>query len=132
MFRLLDLSFHGVSLSRFLSPALRVCEEFVKSAPAANAGGPRAFVYISAEDCNRPLVPAGYIQAKREAELGIERMLLDRPGFRGVYIRPSASPFLSSLLPSFLPSFLLGPADAAADAPHPCAACRVPRARKQA
>ena len=77
-----------------------MCEEFVKSPPAANAGGPRAFVYISAEDCNRPLVPAGYIQAKREAELGIERMLLDRPGFRGVYIRPSASPILTSFPPS--------------------------------
>lgn len=111
-----------------------MCEEFVKSAPAANAGGPRAFVYISAEDCNRPLVPAGYIQAKREAELGIERMLLDRPGFRGVYIRPSASPilyFLTSLFPPSSPPSCsdLPTLTPTLPTPAPRAACR---ARKQA
>ncbi|KAH9946090.1 NAD(P)-binding protein [Epithele typhae] len=69
--------------------ALRVCEQFLRSTPTVGTAGPRAFVYISAEDCNRPLVPSGYIEAKREAELGIERMMLDHPSFRGVYIRPS-------------------------------------------
>ena len=78
--------------------ALRVCEAFVQAKPAFKPQGPRAFVYISAEDCNRPLVPAGYIEAKRKAELGIEQMMLDHPDCRSVYIRPSA--YLSKSLPS--------------------------------
>ncbi|KAI0748154.1 NAD(P)-binding protein [Daedaleopsis nitida] len=69
--------------------ALRVCEAFLDSTPTVETGGPRAFVYISAEDCTRPVVPAGYIKTKREAEVSIERMMLNHPGFRGVYIRPS-------------------------------------------
>ena len=77
--------------------ALRVCEAFVGSVPTPDVagGGPRAFVYLSAEDCNRLLVPAGYIETKREAGLGIERIMQDRPDFRGMYIRPSTSSRLS-------------------------------------
>ncbi|KAG5650765.1 hypothetical protein H0H81_011104 [Sphagnurus paluster] len=71
--------------------ALRVCEAFVSSAPEDSAirNMPRPFVYISAEDIFRPIIPARYIQSKREAEYGIEQLMADRADYRGVYIRPS-------------------------------------------
>jgi hypothetical protein len=50
---------------------------------------PRPFVYISAEDIFRPVIPAKYIETKREAEKGIESMMVNKPGYRGVYMRPS-------------------------------------------
>ena len=55
-------------------PALTVCKAFIDSQAELKVNGPRAFVYISAEDCGRPLVPAGYVESKREAEAGIEEM----------------------------------------------------------
>ena len=73
---------------------MRVCETFLGTKPTVEVNGPRPFVYISAEDCTRPLVPAGYIRTKREAEMLIENMVHDKPDFRGVYIRPSAYPSL--------------------------------------
>ncbi|KAF8625821.1 hypothetical protein AX15_005201 [Amanita polypyramis BW_CC] len=72
--------------------ALRVCEAFMTSSPSENAtaeGRPRPFVYISAEDIFRPLIPARYIETKREAEQGISEMMQGRTNYRGVYIRPS-------------------------------------------
>ncbi|KAH9856917.1 NAD-P-binding protein [Lenzites betulinus] len=69
--------------------ALTVCEAFMNSTPQVELAGPRAFIYLSAEDCGRPVIPAGYIETKREAEAGIERMTAANPNFRGVYIRPS-------------------------------------------
>ena len=72
--------------------AVRVCETFLQSEPAVKTDGPRAFIYISAEDCNRPIVPSGYIETKREAELLIEKMVQGNPGYRAVYIRPSSCP----------------------------------------
>lgn len=72
--------------------ALRVCEAFLNShnSTGADAGAaPRPFVYVSAEDVFRPWVSARYLETKREAERGIEQMMLDKPGYRGVYIRPS-------------------------------------------
>ncbi|RDB21122.1 MIOREX complex component 2 [Hypsizygus marmoreus] len=72
--------------------ALRVCEAFVSSTPSADAevdNNPRPFVYISAEDIFRPVIPARYIETKREAEEGIEALMTGRPDYRGVYIRPS-------------------------------------------
>ncbi|KAI1795851.1 NAD(P)-binding protein [Ganoderma leucocontextum] len=69
--------------------ALRVCETFLKSTPTVKTIGPRAFIYVSAEDCNRPLVPSGYIETKREAEILLEKMVQEHPGYRSVYIRPS-------------------------------------------
>ncbi|KAI0807557.1 NAD(P)-binding protein [Fomes fomentarius] len=69
--------------------ALRVCEAFLDTKPTIETNGPRAFVYISAEDCTRPLVPTGYIKTKREAEILLEKMIQERGGHRGVYIRPS-------------------------------------------
>lgn len=46
-------------------------------------------MYVSAEDIFRPFISARYIESKREAELGIERMMVSNPGFRGVFVRPS-------------------------------------------
>lgn len=83
------------------SVALRVCETFLASEPEVEIEGPRPFVYVSAEDIFRPVIPARYIETKREAEVCIEEMIQDNPKFRGVYIRPSAS---SSLFP-FVCSF---------------------------
>ncbi|KAG7452450.1 NAD(P)-binding protein [Guyanagaster necrorhizus] len=69
--------------------ALRVCEAFVNSGPAEGLSR-RPFVYISAEDIFRPIIPARYIETKREAEAGIDSLVSQKPGqFRGVYIRPS-------------------------------------------
>lgn len=55
---------------------------------------PRPFVYLSAEDIFRPVIPARYIETKREAEQGIEQMMSLNSQFRGVYIRPSVFIFL--------------------------------------
>ncbi|KAF8831243.1 hypothetical protein HHX47_DHR1000526 [Lentinula edodes] len=71
--------------------ALRVCEAFLSSGQGKQSPKPRPFVYISAEDVFRPIIPARYIETKREAEMGIEAMLSTSPPgqYRGVYIRPS-------------------------------------------
>lgn len=73
--------------------ALRVAEAFIESTPdpSFQIEGPRPFIYLSAEDIFRPIIPARYIETKREAEAGIESMVQHRPEeYRGVYIRPSA------------------------------------------
>lgn len=69
--------------------ALRVCEAFVESRAPEQSKGSRPFVYISAEDIFRPIIPARYIETKREAEAGIDTLVRDKKGFHGVYIRPS-------------------------------------------
>ncbi|KAJ3810935.1 mitochondrial protein [Lentinula lateritia] len=71
--------------------ALRVCQAFLSSGQGKQSPKPRPFVYISAEDVFRPIIPARYIETKREAEMGIEAMLSTSPPgqYRGVYIRPS-------------------------------------------
>jgi len=70
--------------------ALRVCEAFMSS-PSGNVkiNTPRPFVYISAEDIFRPVIPARYIETKWAAEQGIELMMVNNPAYRGVYMRPS-------------------------------------------
>lgn len=77
--------------------ALRVCEAFVSSSASEDVKTnniPRPFVYLSAEDIFRPVIPARYIETKREAEQGIESIMLSKPDYRGVYMRPSTC-FLS-------------------------------------
>lgn len=70
--------------------ALRVCEAFVSSGDGRTYPTPRPFVYISAEDIFRPLIPTRYIETKRQAERGIEGILAGKSAqYRGVYIRPS-------------------------------------------
>ncbi|KJA27353.1 hypothetical protein HYPSUDRAFT_929163 [Hypholoma sublateritium FD-334 SS-4] len=72
--------------------ALRVCEAFISAGVGSNdaRNAPRPFVYISAEDIFRPVIPARYIDTKREAERGIEQMMAGNSDYRGVYMRPSA------------------------------------------
>jgi hypothetical protein len=62
--------------------ALRVLETYASSVPTS--GPPPPFVYISAEDIFRPLVPARYIESKRAAEVAITR----DGRVRGIYLRP--------------------------------------------
>ncbi|KAF9227664.1 mitochondrial protein [Gyrodon lividus] len=69
--------------------ALRVCEAFLSSKPVPEITNIRPFIYLSAEDIGRPIIPARYIETKREAEQGINQLLRDRPDHRGVFIRPS-------------------------------------------
>lgn len=66
-----------------------MADAFVNSNNEAETGLPRPFIYISAEDIFRPIVPAAYIETKREAEERIERMIKGRTNYRGVYLRPS-------------------------------------------
>jgi hypothetical protein len=79
--------------------ALQVCKAFISSSPnpeTEDLNHPRPFIYISAEDIFRPLIPAGYIERKREAEQEIEGMIKATSSYRAVYIRPSAFPLLLS------------------------------------
>lgn len=80
--------------------ALRVCEAFISSPPPIEGiqNTPRPFVYISAEDIFRPIVPSGYIEAKRAAEQGIQALMANQPNYRGVYIRPSVFHLVKRLL----------------------------------
>lgn len=57
---------------------------------SASAGSTRPFIYISAADAFRPLVPSRYIETKRQAEIGIERRCSEHPeaGIRPVFMRP--------------------------------------------
>ncbi|KAI0322213.1 mitochondrial protein [Amylostereum chailletii] len=69
--------------------ALHVAQAFLNSTPNVPLPHPRPFIYISAEDIFRPIIPSRYIETKREAEAAIARMMLDKPSHRAVYIRPS-------------------------------------------
>lgn len=67
-----------------------MAEAFVNSADAAaELEQPRPFIYISAEDIFRPIVPSAYIDTKREAEEKIDSMIEGKTNYRGVYMRPS-------------------------------------------
>ena len=83
--------------------ALRVCEAFMASPAGVDPSKARPFVYVSAEDIFRPVIPARYIETKREAERAIEQMVFLNSQFRGVYIRPSVFIFLMTW--SFLSFF---------------------------
>lgn len=68
---------------------MQVAEAFVNSVDNSGSGLPRPFIYISAEDIFRPVVPAAYIDTKREAEKLIDRMIEGKANYRAVYMRPS-------------------------------------------
>ncbi|KAF8509254.1 NAD(P)-binding protein [Gautieria morchelliformis] len=75
--------------------ALRVCETYLSAIKEAPDAFPRdaehmpyVFVYLSAEDMGRPVIPRRYIETKRAAEHGIEERC-EGTDVRGVYIRPS-------------------------------------------
>ena len=73
--------------------ALRVCAAFVASprrTDISDCNQPRPFIFVSAEDIFRPVIPARYIETKWEAERGIQQMMKENSNYRGVYIRPSA------------------------------------------
>ena len=91
-----SLSPISVFLQLISLPALRVCEAFMSSVSGniEVANTPRPFVYISAEDIFRPIIPARYIETKRAAEQRIELMMVNNPAYRGVYMRPSTFFFL--------------------------------------
>ncbi|KAH7107503.1 NAD(P)-binding protein [Auriculariales sp. MPI-PUGE-AT-0066] len=63
--------------------ALRVFETFA----AENPTGERTFVFLSAADIFQPIIPARYIESKREAEAGLSQRAKDA-GVRTVFIRP--------------------------------------------
>lgn len=69
--------------------AVRMCEAFVASKPVSGITHVRPFIYVSAEDINRPIVSVRYIETKREAEKRIEEIIRGHPQYRGVYVRPS-------------------------------------------
>lgn len=68
---------------------MQVAAAFVNSTDNTGSGQPRPFIYISAEDIFRPIVPTAYIDTKREAEELIDRMVEGKTNYRGVYMRPS-------------------------------------------
>ena len=68
---------------------MQVAGAFVNSADNTALAQPRPFIYISAEDIFRPIVPTAYIDTKREAEEQIDRMIEGKTDYRGVYMRPS-------------------------------------------
>ena len=76
--------------------ALRACKTYISIKPSLSLAKPRAFVHLSAEDVFRPWIPAGYIEMKREAELGINEMVSDPSDLRVVHIRPSERESTSS------------------------------------
>jgi hypothetical protein len=45
--------------------------------PSSSSPTPRPFVYVSAEDIFRPIVPDGYIRTKRQAEQAILALCAD-------------------------------------------------------
>lgn len=63
--------------------AVAVCKAY--RAQTKDSG--RTFVYVSAEDIFRPVVPAGYITSKREAERLLQELCT--PQIRSVFLRPS-------------------------------------------
>lgn len=69
--------------------AIRACEAYISTKPTFSLTKPRAFVHVSAEDIFRPWIPPGYIEMKREAELGINELVSGHPEMRAVHIRPS-------------------------------------------
>ena len=76
--------------------ALRTCETYTSAKLPVPSTKPRVFVHLSAEDVFRPWIPAGYIEMKREAEVGINKLVSGRPDFRAVHIRPSQCETVSS------------------------------------
>jgi len=66
-----------------------MCETFVASKPKPGITHVRPFIYVSAEDINRPLISVRYIETKRDAEKRIEEILRSHPQYKGIYVRPS-------------------------------------------
>jgi hypothetical protein len=80
------------SSSKLISAALSVLDTYVSASSEASSStsspNPRSFVYISAADCFRPLIPRRYIESKREAEAGILERCKASPGVQPFFMRP--------------------------------------------
>lgn len=64
-----------------------MCRTYIEEA-SDHSSTSRTFVYLSAEDMGRPMIPRRYIETKREAEAGI-RQLCGETNVRDVCVRPS-------------------------------------------
>ena len=84
-----------------LIPALAVLDTMLHTSPtlsssssldSSHGSGPsrRPFVYISAADAFRPLIPRGYLESKRQAEVAIAQRCREAqpPTVRPIFIRP--------------------------------------------
>lgn len=83
-------------LSSFYT-AVAAFRALAASTPSAGATSPSPFVFISAEDIFRPIVPARYIETKREAERIISaEVAAESPAsprqIRPIFVRPSEQP----------------------------------------
>lgn len=79
--------------SRYCLLALRVCKTYLSTVASSPSEftpelKPYAFVYLSAEDMGRPMIPRRYVETKRQAERDIKE-LCQGTDVRGVFIRPS-------------------------------------------
>jgi hypothetical protein len=80
-------------------PALSVFRTLLSTLPEPSTRTPdRPFVFISAESIFSPLISPRYVETKRQAEQGIERLIWEykqglkqESGVRGVYVRPGQS-----------------------------------------
>ncbi|KAH9005274.1 mitochondrial protein [Lactarius hatsudake] len=79
--------------------AVRVATAFVNSdVDHAGTQHPRPFVYISAEDIFRPVIPAAYIETKREAEEQVERVVGGRNKLSwGLVYHPHLRPYTATM-----------------------------------
>lgn len=72
--------------------ALSVLDTYLSASSEASSSksspNPRSFVYISAADCFRPLIPRRYIDSKREAEAGILERCTASSGVQPFFMRP--------------------------------------------
>ena len=85
--RISHLAYSHTRISPRVS-ALTVLQTYLEEAKDLNAD--KTFVYISAEDIFRPVIPARYITTKREAENEIADLCeANGHNVRPVFIRPS-------------------------------------------
>ncbi|OXB34246.1 mitochondrial protein [Cryptococcus neoformans] len=91
--------------------ALEVLNTMLSTAPHPSASNEavkeKTFVYISAADAFRPLVPKKYIESKREAELEIAKRCSETGGVRPIFIRPGLMYHPHTRPLSTLPAFLI-------------------------
>ncbi|OWZ30012.1 mitochondrial protein [Cryptococcus neoformans c45] len=91
--------------------ALEVLNTMLSTAPHPSASNEavkeKTFVYISAADAFRPLVPKKYIESKREAELEIAKRCSETGGARPIFIRPGLMYHPHTRPLSTLPAFLI-------------------------
>jgi uncharacterized protein YbjT (DUF2867 family) len=80
-------------LNSFFIIAVTVLKQLLAVSPV-EPSIPRTFTFLSAEDFGRPVIPIGYIKAKREAEHEITELCSQESNFpvREILIRPGDHP----------------------------------------